>query len=392
MKEFSVSQLNNFIKNVLDDEYVLSNIKVQAEIVEFSIVKGNAYFVLSDNINNISCIMFGGCQALEIGDTVSVVGTIRYYTRLGQIRFIINTISKIDIIGQKQLAYNELKQKLLMQGLLDNRLPIPKVIQKIGLVTSIEGAVIHDFMTVTRERNTCVDVLVYPVRVQGDYSPAEIAQAIHVFNTMSQRPDVIVVARGGGSSVDLEAFDDEITVMAVAHSTIPVVSAIGHENDYSLCDLCASLRAGTPSIAAQMIVPDLNSKRVAVVELLNLITELVDSEFFRMYNSLAYLLQSIVYYSSANIEKLKNQIITYLTRVGTLTQSLYENNLIDLQKLSTKLDLLSPTKLLLQGYAKLQSSDQNIDSVLQLKKDDSIKVFLKDGNIDAKVMSIQENK
>ncbi|MCL1944517.1 MAG: exodeoxyribonuclease VII large subunit [Firmicutes bacterium] len=391
MKTYTISQLNSYIKNVFDDEFVLNNIQLIGEVADCNLAKGNLFFTLTDETNSIDCVQFGGPENFDIGETLTVVGSVRFYVKSGQVRLIAYSVSKANKIGTKQLAYLALKNKLQELGYLDNRLELPDSVHKIALVTSIEGAVVHDFVSVARDRNLSVDIVVYSVRVQGEESAIEIKTAFDAIHRMPILPDVIVLARGGGSNLDLDSFNNEIVVMSVAQSKIPVVSAIGHENDYTLCDLCASLRAGTPSIAAQMIVPDNNATISCIKNLLQDIQDLMQNIFYRMYNKLTYLLQAIVYNCSNQINGLIVDIKYELEQIATISQLVCDREIVNLNQLTTKLDYSSPTKLLLQGYAKLRVDNKNVRSISQIENGQDVQVYLHDGNFKATVAEIFES-
>ncbi|MDR1138742.1 MAG: exodeoxyribonuclease VII large subunit [Clostridiales bacterium] len=388
MKEYTVSQLNTYIKNVLDDEYVLNNIQLVGEVVDCKISKGHTFFVMTDGVSNIECVQWGAVHAYAKGACLSTVGAVRYYSKQGQVRFVANTIVQVDNVGLKQLAYLQLKTRLEQQGLIPNKLELPARIQRIALVTSREGAVIHDFVSVVRSMSVLTDILVYSVRVQGEDSPAEISQALYAINNMLHKPDVIVLARGGGSSSDLDAFNNEITVLAVANSAIPVVSAIGHESDYTLCDLCASARAGTPSIAAQMVTTNDNVLLQQVMTLTSNIGDLVDNNFAKSYSNVSRLLQRVCHATDSNINQLYNKIQTSINDISHLTHKIFDSNALVLEQLSMQLHHNNPTKILAQGYARLRNNQLAIQSIRDVRIEDSIRVDLRDGSFEATVTRI----
>lgn len=270
MRDITVSQLNGYIKAVFEAEEMLHNITVIGEISGAK-QSGNAvYFTLKDDQAAISCTVFGGVLGGAIADGVKVCarGTVSYWNKAGKISFIVNKVEKFGA-GDLMLLFKELQEKLRAEGLFDqsHKKQIPQIVRRIGVVTSKTGAVIHDIETVVHRRNQSIDIVLFPVPVQGTGAETEIATAINYFScqkkdreTNKQPPrecagnpvDVIIVARGGGSAEDLSPFNTEIVARAVFASSVPVVSAVGHENDFTLIDFVADLRAGTPSIAAEL--------------------------------------------------------------------------------------------------------------------------------------------
>lgn len=239
--KLSVSQLNNYIKGVFDDELILKNITVFGEVSEITVSAGNAFFTLRDDSSLLRCVRFGGGFTPKSGDTVLAIGSVEYYAKGGRVTFRAREIKPYGE-GEIARALAELKTKLESEGLFANRPVLPKFIKKIAVVTSTEGAVIHD-MTSILKRCPYLDVMVYPVRVQGEGSETDVAGAVTRASTERNGCDAIILARGGGSEADLAAFNTEVSARAVAGSAKPVVSAIGHETNYTLCDFCAGIRA-----------------------------------------------------------------------------------------------------------------------------------------------------
>ena len=251
-KVLTVSQLNNYVKNVFEDELILQNITVEGEVFESKFSGGNTYITLKENDCVLSCVRFGSRLEFYTGDKIHVTGGVRFYPKGGKVTLVVNYAQAIGK-GDLLVKLEELKKKLKEQGYLDNLKKLPAFIGKIALITSKEGAVIHDFLEVLA-RNGCgyIDVDVYDVRVQGANAEQTIARAF--LSTKNKYYDVVVVARGGGSGQDLSCFNTELVAKSVFDCVYPVISAVGHEIDYTLCDFASSLRAGTPSIAAEKIV------------------------------------------------------------------------------------------------------------------------------------------
>ncbi|MDR3021704.1 MAG: exodeoxyribonuclease VII large subunit [Clostridiales bacterium] len=388
MKQFSVTQLNKFIKNVFEDEYILNNIAVSGEVLECNIVRGNSFFNMGDSESSISCVMFGKVSTLTRGCQIVAIGTVKFYAKTGSVNFVVHTVNNVNSDGQKYQAYLKLKHQLQSLGLFENRLPLPKIINKIALITSKEGAVIHDFIGVVRKVNKAIDIVVVSVKVQGESSQMDILQAFDIVQNLKVLPDCIVLARGGGSSVDLDVFNSEFVVKKVAYCRIPVVSAIGHESDYTLCDLVSSVRAGTPSIAAQMIVKDLNLVHSSILDTLKDLQDSLYSILLKRYNTLSYYLQSIINFSSFKLASVHRAVQRQVQNLSTHLEENFVQKQNILGQLTVFLEQLNPVKLLSKGYAKLQREEYSVTSVLDLHLDDVIKVFLSDGQFNAKIVEI----
>lgn len=258
-KVFSVSELTTDLKTLLEDNFV--SIWIKGEISNFkTYASGHHYFTLKDEKAQISCVMFKGHNRLlkfniEDGLAVVIHGRLSVYEVRGQYQIIVDQMQP-DGIGALQLAYDQLKEKLLQEGLFDaeRKRKLPTLPTTIGIITSLHGAAIHDMMNVARRRYPNINIRIYPVKVQGEGSVEEIVTAI---NYMSENLacDVLIVGRGGGSLEDLWSFNEESVVRAMAQSRIPTISAVGHETDFCLCDFAADMRAPTPSAAAELAVP-----------------------------------------------------------------------------------------------------------------------------------------
>ena len=254
---YTVSQLTSSIKIVLEDSF--QNIWVDGEISNFKAVAGHFYFTLKDDKSELKCVFFKSSNEkikFEIKDGMRVLcrGKISIYEQRGVYQLYVARIEPKGI-GELQLAFEQLKEKLFKEGLFDeaHKKPIPLLPERIGIVTSITGAAIRDILHVLNKRFSNVEVIINPVKVQGDEAKEEISSAIEEFNRLGN-VDVMIVGRGGGSLEDLWAFNEEIVARAIYNSEIPVISAVGHEIDWTISDFVADLRAPTPSVAAEMVI------------------------------------------------------------------------------------------------------------------------------------------
>lgn len=256
----TVSILTEYLKCLVENEDILKNISVRGEISGLSFNNKTAYFFLKDSDSQIQCVYFN-CTDKTLADGARVIasGTPSIYTKTGKLSFNVKSIEQ-DGKGDIFLAILKLKERLEAEGLFLKKLPMPKVINRIGVVTSETGAVIHDIISVARRRNPCLDIVLYPVKVQGLGAEKEITAAVRTLESYDA-VDAIIVARGGGSFEDLMPFNTEEVARAVASCKKFVVSAVGHETDVTLCDAAADVRAATPSIAAEILAIDLQAQK-----------------------------------------------------------------------------------------------------------------------------------
>jgi len=373
MKVLSVSQLNRIIKDLLDNEVILEDITVTGELSSFSITRNIAYFTLKDNDNLLSCVQFGCKNEFKIGDMVQCHGNVKYYPKGGKLTF--NALT-IELCGQGELyqQFLALKEKLKNEGLFDeiNKKPIPKFIKSIGVVTSITGAVLQDIKNVTNRRNPNLDIYVYDAQVQGKFAVQDIIQGITYFDNMND-VDVIIVARGGGSIEDLMPFNDEELARIAYICNKPLISAVGHETDFSILDFVADLRAPTPSAAAEIVTFDYLEVKRYIRDLFSGIQNNVTNQFTE--------LNAIVNLNLNDIERrISDQIneeIIFINEMNRKLDSLIETSIEDTTyrvKLALNtLDKLNPTKLLLSGYSyvtidgnSISSSNTNIGDTIDI--------------------------
>ena len=271
---YSVSQINHYIKGLIENREELSKIPVSGEISNFKrYSSGHCYFTLKDSKSALKCVMFRG-YAMRLsfvpknGEKVIALGNISVYEKDGVYQLQVMAM-RPEGIGSLMQAYAQLKDKLEREGLFDEmrKKPLPLLPKTIGVVTSPSGAAVHDIITVSRRRNPGAKIILYPVKVQGEEAAGEICRAIEFFNR-KKLADVLIVGRGGGSIEDLWAFNEEPVVRAVAASEIPIISAVGHETDYTLCDFAADRRAATPSQAAEIAVIDVQAYKNGITNLI----------------------------------------------------------------------------------------------------------------------------
>lgn len=401
MKVLEVSQVNRYIKSVLSKDELLNNLWVKGEISNLKQHNsGHIYFTLKDETSILKCVMFRSqCYLLRFkpcnGMKVIVRGYISVFERDGQYQLYCEEIQP-DGLGALYLAFEQLKIKLEKEGFFskDKKKQLPLLPRKIGVITSSTGAVIRDIINISTRRFPNIQIVLFPVSVQGSSAASEISHAIKVFN-QKKYVDVIIIARGGGSLEELWAFNEEMVARAIFESEIPVVSAVGHETDYTIADMVADLRAPTPSAGAELVVPD---KRELVWKL----------ESFKKRIILA--MQSKIANARARVEKIKNSSLfkqpfdkIYQARMVLDINNRYLYKGIGIrikflrEKLNmfiAKLDSLSPLSILARGYSIVTEKDSNvvIKSVKQICKNELLDIKFIDGKVVCKTVEIWKGK
>ena len=391
----SVTQLNDYIKTRMDADPFLSGVAVRGEISNYKqYPSGHHYFTMKDEGGALKCVLFkSSAQRLrfrpENGMKIIAIGRVSVYPRDGVYQLTCTALA-MDGIGDLYAAFEQLKSKLAKQGLFDpaHKKPIPRYPGTIGIITSSAGAAVHDMLRILRKRSPLTQVRLLPVRVQGAEAPGEIAAAIRYANHY-RLADLLIVGRGGGSIEDLWAFNDERVAYAIFESTIPVISAVGH---VTISDFVADLRAATPSNAAELAVPDqealrqtLDSFSGAMVNALN--RQIKSSRQHWKVLSESPSLKSPTGYIE---QRRKNLLILQNRMFSAQNGSLARSKQRYIANIS-KLDAMSPLKVLTRGYSMAQTEDgQLLRSVSQVELGQRITVFLSDGRIQATVMDREE--
>ena len=466
-KTYSVTEINKYIKGILDADYTLRNVQVQGEISNFKRYQsGHCYFSLKDggsaadlaggaggysssrygSINEggsvLKCVMFR-YKAMDLrfepknGDKVIAVGKIQVFERDGTYQLYTDLLLQQGT-GDLMQQYEQLKAKLASEGLFDEerKQALPTNAQRIGIVTSPSGAAVHDIITVSRRRNPGIKLYLYPVLVQGKGAAEEVARAIRFFNE-KQLVDVLIVGRGGGSMEDLWAFNEEPTVRAVAASRIPIISAVGHETDFTLCDFAADKRAATPSQAAEMAAADMSKlsqqcnalaqrlqramqwqlsdaenkltkhKQCRMLQNPHKLYELQEEKLLRLKN--AYVLQEPTRIYAAKAEQLQRLQSSWVfkepqrlladsmqrldmdfAQLVNLMQQRKQQAEHQLALNRAKLEAISPYAVFKRGYScTLDSKNKIISSVEQVRWGDEIITSVKDGQIISVVQEVE---
>ena len=389
----SVTELNKYIKDKIDKDEMLNNVFVKGEISNYKHhYTGHLYFTLKDENSLIKCIMFKGYTANlkfepKDGTKVTIFGSVSVFERDGVYQIYVKAMQE-DGIGSLYKAYEEMKAKLEKEGLFDqsHKKKIPLMPKCIGVLTSNTGAVIRDIINVSTRRNPNVYIKLLPVPVQGPGAAEKIVDAIKLMNE-KKLADVIIVARGGGSLEDLWPFNEEIVAMAIYDSELPVISAVGHETDFTIADFVADLRAPTPSAAAELAVPNIADIKLKLEGYNNRYKLALKKKVEFMRLRYEKCMNSRVF--KEPLQKINEKYILIDMKVKTMQNSIsniYNSKKTNMIKHIAKLDALSPLKTLTRGYSIVQSNGKIVKSVSQIKKDDEVDIRLIDGKAKAKVM------
>ena len=399
-QSLSVTELNNFIKGLLEQEPALSNVCVRGELSNYKIYpSGHHYFTLKDSESSLRCVMFKSSASKlrfrpENGMSVTVYGRVAVYPRDGAYQLYCSAIMP-EGAGDLQIAFEQLKAQLASEGLFDrsHKKALPQFPKRIAIITSSAGAAIHDMIRILGHRWPMAQVVLLPVRVQGVEAPPEIAGAIRYANEFKVA-DVIITGRGGGSMEDLWAFNDERVARAIYASELPVISAVGHEPDVTISDYVADARASTPSNAAEIVVPDwhdiqdsLDSYGIRADQALR--KKLVSlSERLESYRNKRVLTDPAAYIDNRRIE---------LDHVRDRLAAAEERNLSKCRQsfvaLTAALDAMSPLRVMSRGYAIAERNDGAIvRSTDMLNAGDSITLRLLDGRADCLVRSVSKTE
>ena len=390
-KIYSVSDVNKYIKALMDKDTLLNNISIRGEITNFKAhYTGHLYFTLKDESSTIKCIMFKGyAQFLKFKPTdgmkVVINGQIGVFERDGVYQIYCKSMSP-EGLGDLYLAYEQLKNKLQKEGLFDasKKKKIPFLPKRVGVITSRTGAVVRDIINVTTRRYPNVDLLIYPAAVQGVNVASTVIEGLKTFNTL-KNVDVIIIARGGGSFEDLFGFNDEALARQIYASQIPVVSAVGHETDFTICDFVSDLRAPTPSAAAELVYPEYS-------EIVNRIITDKKRTIIAIKNYIDRKRQYVEKLKAAKLEKVPlDKINRYRIIIDNLLSKSESSIKYKVEKYRTrcirsisKIDALSPLKTLTRGYSVTENSDGKvIKSISDVNKDENIRIKLIDGKIEA---------
>ena len=394
---YTVAQVNSYIKNMFTQDFMLQSISVKGEVSNCKYhSSGHIYFTLKDEKGTISCVMFAGNRdglafQMAQGQQVVVSGTIDVYERDGKYQLYARQI-KQDGAGALYERFELLKAQLEERGMFasEYKQPIPRYINRLGVVTAQTGAAVRDIIQIATRRNPYVQIILYPAIVQGESAVPSIVNGIHAMEHF--KVDTIIVGRGGGSIEDLWAFNEEAVAQAIFDCPIPIISAVGHETDFTIADFVADLRAPTPSAAAELAVYDREQLQDKLSEYAYTMQHLCRSHIRRYRNRLDNYQMQIKYLSPLNQIREKR---TYMLNLEESLQECMERKLSEKRhKLAIYIEQmkgLSPLEKLNQGYAYVSNAqNKTISSIEQVEPEEDVHIYVKDGIIRARVVDRQE--
>lgn len=383
--KLNITQLNTLIKRIIDAEEFLQTIAVYGEVSNFKISAGNAYFDIKEDGAQLACIKFGASNLdIKNGDMVLLTGRLNYYIKTGKLSFIANVIEPYGL-GELYKKYLILKEKLAAEGLFDQRYKkeLPRFANTVGVVTSETGAVIRDIVHVAQKKNKYTNIIVYPAKVQGLNAEDEIIAGINYFENTNV--DVVIIARGGGSFEDLAPFNTEKLARAVFAATKPIISAVGHETDFSLTDFVADMRAPTPSVAAELAFYDYNQTKDNLQAVISSICKTAQQYTAGKTNNLQFILNDIMQ-NTKNVAANKTlQLNKNLSGIADNFTSLTNQKKLELSKTLASIEKSNPLNLLKSGYAIVSNNGSRVSRVNQVNIGDTIKITLTDGSLYASV-------
>ena len=420
-KYLTVSAITRYLKAKFDVDENLQTVFLKGEISNFKAhTTGHFYFSLKDETSKINAIMFRSNASKVLfkpadGMKVLVTGRISVYEAMGSYQIYVDEMIE-DGVGNLYVAFEQLKKKLQAEGLFDkeHKRPIPKIPKRVGIVTASTGAAIRDIMTTIKRRFPICETILFPTLVQGENAKDDIARNIE--RAQDYDLDILIVGRGGGSIEDLWPFNEEIVARAIYNSKVPVISAVGHEVDFTIADFVADLRAPTPTAAAELAVPNMSDLKKHIDQLSIRLNEAIYKKvnYLKLYldsvkNSFVIKNPMVMFENKkqsldlindklnnlmlGKVDKLKNELEKLKNSyVLTNPKLLYKDKVIFIKNIIDKLNLLNPLNILARGYSITYLNDKNLKSVKEVNKEDLLKIKLSDGLVNARVTDIKEEK
>ena len=395
----SVGEANRYVKMLMDNDSLLSSISIQGEISNLKYhSSGHLYFTLKDAEAEISAVMFRSAAAglkMRVTDGMRVIayGRISVYEKSGKCQIYVSAMVD-NGIGALQLEFERLKKTLAEEGLFDEqrKRPIPKFPRCIGIITSPTGAAVRDMINVTGRRWPSTKILLFPSLVQGEQAPNSLCLGLEYLNA-TNACDVIIIGRGGGSIEDLWAFNDEKVVRSVAESSIPVISAVGHETDFTLCDFAADLRAPTPSAAAELATPDADEIKLRLDELVGRAESIALRTLNFKRGAVSELSKRLELSSpSGRLELERKQLSLVSERLEQTIARTIQKNRERFSVLATELGAINPLAVLGRGYSYSQKDGSVVASIEQISVGDKIDIRFSDGIAEAEILSLKTLK
>ena len=392
---YTVAQMNSYIKNMFRQDFVLSRVEVKGEISNCKYhPSGHIYFTLKDEGGSLAAVMFAG-QAkglsfrLENGMKVVVSGRIDVYERDGKYQLYASKIEN-DGLGELYKRFEELKKYFEEMGYFSQeyKRPIPKYARKIGIVTASTGAAVHDIMNISYRRNPYISLVLYPALVQGAAAAESIVKGIETLDDMGL--DVLIVGRGGGSIEDLWAFNEAVVAEAIFNAKTPVISAVGHETDFTIADFVADLRAPTPSAAAELAVTEEAETEALIEAYMEKLNSVMESRLSMYRNSLDRLKLRLEFLNpKAMVDERRQRLIQLYDRMGAAFDSIYKGKRHRLELYASRLNGVSPLAKLGQGYSYTEFEDgRHLSDISEVKPKDRIQIYIKNGNMKAEVLEV----
>ena len=420
-KYITIGALNKYLKNLFDGDNNLQEVYLKAEISNFKAhTRGHLYFTLKDETSRINAVMFSyNVSKLKFkpidGMKVLVKGKISVYEATGSYQIYVEEMEQ-DGLGNLYIEFEKLKKKLASEGLFDQdkKKKIPKVPRKIGIVTASTGAAIKDILTTIKRRFPVCETILFPSLVQGADAARDIVKNIEIANTYDI--DTLIVGRGGGSIEDLWPFNEEIVARAIYESKVPVISAVGHEIDFTIADFVADLRAPTPTAAAELAVPNIDTINTYLENVINRSTISMNNYIDSKKQVLSSLVSSYVLKKPTAMYEIKEQNLDFLmdnlnkeikkvldnnrvrlskilgSYVLTNPDIMYKFKMQNLEHIINKLDVLNPMNTLKRGYSIVKKDNKVISNINNVSIDDMINISVKDGIINAKVVEVDNGK
>lgn len=393
-KIITVSQLNFYLKSLIDNDQNLRFVFLEGEISNLTdhYSSGHIYFSLKDEKSVVKAVMFSyAAKNLkfkpENGMKVILRARVSVYEPSGQYQLYVEDMQP-DGVGALSLQFEQLKEKLSKEGLFDkaHKKPIPTFPETIGVITSPTGAAVRDILNILSRRYPSADIVMCPVLVQGENAASQLTQAIKRFSE-SKIADVVIIGRGGGSQEDLWAFNDENLARAIYVCETPVISAVGHETDFTICDFVSDLRAPTPSAAAELAVPDKDELIAELMAQRQYLSALIDKKLLSFESSLDNSSRLLSAYSPLNIIEIGEKDMKNLSdRMLSVSKQLIENNTKNLTETASKLSTLNPVAVLMRGYSYITDTDnKTVSSVSDVNVGDKINIKVSDGTLSAVV-------
>jgi exodeoxyribonuclease VII large subunit len=395
---YTVEQVNKYIKNMFAGDFLLRNVCIKGEVSNCKYhTSGHIYFTLKDASGTISAIMFAGYRrglkfSMKEGDKVIVTGSVEVYERDGKYQIYAKEI-ELDGAGNLYLQFEALKKELEEMGMFapEYKKPIPKYVKTVGIVTAPTGAAIQDIRNIASRRNPYVQLILYPALVQGDGAKMSIVHGIQALEQLGV--DVIIVGRGGGSIEDLWAFNEEVVARAIFDCSIPIISAVGHETDWTIADFVSDLRAPTPSAAAELAVFDYVSTKQKLQEQRLRMERAMRRDIYTARQRLEHEKTKLRLLSPQNrLNENRRRLLDYEEKITDKINRIFTAKKHELMLLANTLEGLSPVKKISSGYAYVESNGKSIKTIRNVKVSDEILVHVTDGKMKAVVTEVGENE